>query len=163
QRRRSRLRICLAYAPRPPRWAHHRRLLCRGQWRPVRNRSSRTRHGGGNHRHELRRAQQVFPLGKRPPAALYRGHCPLTRGAAPHHPPYARAPPTGVLPPDCLKTGSLPRPPTVTNPSRNKSVAPTGGTPRAEREQLLTAPFYILFLLPADDVLIDLLTDSGTG
>ena len=52
---------------------------------------------------------------------------------------------------------------TIIEPFRIKVVEPLGITTRPEREQALKDAHYNVFSLHADHILIDLLTDSGTG
>jgi tyrosine phenol-lyase len=52
---------------------------------------------------------------------------------------------------------------TIIEPFKIKTVEPLNWVPREERETLLREAHYNLFLLKAEAVLIDLLTDSGTA
>mgnify|MGYP005831419213 CR=1 FL=1 len=52
---------------------------------------------------------------------------------------------------------------TVIEPFKIKTVEPLKFIPRTRREELLAAAGWNLFAVPAEEVLIDLLTDSGTA
>jgi tyrosine phenol-lyase len=52
---------------------------------------------------------------------------------------------------------------TIIEPFRIKSVEPLRFTTREQRERLLEKAGFNLFRIPANDILIDLLTDSGTS
>jgi tryptophanase len=52
---------------------------------------------------------------------------------------------------------------TIIEPFKIKSVEPLGITTREERQHILASAHYNLFNIRAEKVLIDLLTDSGTG
>jgi tryptophanase len=52
---------------------------------------------------------------------------------------------------------------TVLEPFRIKAIEPFRITTEAERARILAAAHHNLFLVRAEDVMIDLLTDSGTG
>src|ERR1700730_15624436 len=52
---------------------------------------------------------------------------------------------------------------TIIEPFRIKVVEPLHMRTREEREAIVRKAGFNMFLIPAEDVLIDLLTDSGTG
>ena len=52
---------------------------------------------------------------------------------------------------------------TIIEPFKIKMIEPIRFTTREEREKILLAAHYNLFMIQADDILLDLLTDSGTA
>ena len=52
---------------------------------------------------------------------------------------------------------------TIIEPFKIHSVAPIAMTTESQREKFIASVGYNLFSLESDNVLIDLLTDSGTG
>ncbi len=52
---------------------------------------------------------------------------------------------------------------TIIEPFKIKMVEPIAMTTRKEREEFLKSAYYNLFLIKAENIIIDLLTDSGTG
>ena len=52
---------------------------------------------------------------------------------------------------------------TIIEPFKIKMVEPIKFTTREEREAILQKAHFNLFRIPAEDVIIDLLTDSGTA
>src|SRR6516164_3623132 len=52
---------------------------------------------------------------------------------------------------------------TIIEPFRIKVVEPLAMRSREQREEIVRAAGFNMFLIPSEDVLIDLLTDSGTG
>jgi len=52
---------------------------------------------------------------------------------------------------------------TIIEPFKIKSIEPIKFTTEQQRERILQKAYYNPFLISAEDVLIDLLTDSGTS
>ena len=52
---------------------------------------------------------------------------------------------------------------TIIEPFKIKSVEPIQFTSREQRKKIIADAFYNPFLIKAEDVIIDLLTDSGTS